>query len=433
MAASTSLADLRKSTTKDNVLTQWHISECDQYLQDGSGIVRDLFRSCVIFLQLFLAATQKTEVSRPSYEKLEDNLATLCFWDVDFGVSRGELDRILEETEENRDLTLSVLISLGDFLSHGIAPFIPHLLRVNVPCSSDQAALLDTSQIFTSLSKAKSNNMDWEEPIDGEMDSVEEAFEMLDSKVARFKVLGSILEDPIPTFSTAEKPRTPAFIRDWSAHHYYAEIINARFPLAKPALVEVLGKRNWERFQRIQKIRDENEHKNILAHEIENESKFHDSGLGTSASANSTNGEEMSMYAETILSKRAKYSHKHLPPLPEDGRKGKPFTCEICNRSVSIQRTQAWRKHVFQDILAYTCIFDDCPSDTCFFEDIEAMTAHLGYNHSLSPDWGSLKCPLCFEETESGRTKISLHFARHMEEISLGVLPHIEDSDDESE
>src|SRR5205823_3337013 len=84
---------------------------------------------------------------------------------------------------------------------------------------------------------------------------------------------------------------------------------------------------------------------------------------------------------------------------------------------------------VFQDILAYVCVFDDCPVDRGFFQDREAMTIHLGAHHLLAPEWNSHECPLCLERTGDGRITISLHYARHMEEIALGALPRSAESD----
>lgn len=80
-------------------------------------------------------------------------------------------------------------------------------------------------------------------------------------------------------------------------------------------------------------------------------------------------------------------------------------------------------------MLAYVCIFDDCPSDRCFFEDSDALTAHLGNQHGFAPAWRSAICPLCLEETGDGMNVISLHFTRHMEEVALGAIPRTAESD----
>lgn len=61
------------------------------------------------------------------------------------------------------------------------------------------------------------------------------------------------------------------------------------------------------------------------------------------------------------------------------------------------------------------------------------MTMHLGLQHGFAELWQSQECPLCLEQTGSGRNTVSLHFSRHMEEIALGVLPYTTELDEESD
>lgn len=67
------------------------------------------------------------------------------------------------------------------------------------------------------------------------------------------------------------------------------------------------------------------------------------------------------------------------------------------------------------------------------FRDRKAMTHHLAWHHGISDTPRAHSCPLCLEEIIGDRDIISLHFARHMEEIALGILPQGTDSDDDSE
>jgi hypothetical protein len=54
-------------------------------------------------------------------------------------------------------------------------------------------------------------------------------------------------------------------------------------------------------------------------------------------------------------------------------------------------------------------------------------------DHKLGPSWDSIQCPLCLESTESGKSAILIHFARHMEDIALAALPRDVESDAASE
>jgi len=182
---------------------------------------------------------------------------------------------------------------------------------------------------------------DWEDAVFEDAGNVEDLSVTLKAEVARLSVLGQILEDPVPTFVDVEEARAVGLLEERSAYQYYADMISARFPEAKNSLTEILGKCNWVRYNRIQKQREENAcGEPIPVGDGESKSKFQDSGLGTSMPAQShgVNG-----YAETVFSKRAEMSHKRLPPLPEEGRKGKSFLCSVCSRTVDIQRSQAWK------------------------------------------------------------------------------------------
>jgi hypothetical protein len=41
----------------------------------------------------------------------------------------------------------------------------------------------------------------------------------------------------------------------------------------------------------------------------------------------------------------------------------------------------------------------------------------------MEPNWDSLKCSLCKEETGSGKSAVTRHYSKHLEEISLSALP----------
>lgn len=196
--------------------------------------------------------------------------------------------------------------------------------------------------------------MDWEEPAREDPDGPEEVCEMLEVKVARLSILGSILEDPVPAFPSIEEAPRLSAIQDRHAHQYYADLINVRFPHAQAPLAEFLSKCNWDRYQRIKQESERNAQRepSPLA-EGEKKSRFNDSGLGTSVPAQSITDHG---YAETVFSQRAEASHKRIPPLPEQGRKGEPFVCEVCNKTVSIQRTQPWKYVLrFQSLCLHEC------------------------------------------------------------------------------
>lgn len=97
----------------------WTKTEDGLDLTDHVGIIGSLFESCLRLLNLLLVEVRKVKLTQFNYKDLENSMRTLFFWGEELGVSCGDLDKALVHAEETRDLTLSVLISLGDFLSHG--------------------------------------------------------------------------------------------------------------------------------------------------------------------------------------------------------------------------------------------------------------------------------------------------------------------------
>lgn len=91
------------------------------------------------------------------------------------------------------------------------------------------------------------------------------------------------------------------------------------------------------------------------------------------------------------------------------------------------------RKHLFLDLQPYTCFYEKCAWSSQPFADRQLWSNHLELDHNLGPNWDGVECPLCLEVTKSGKSAILIHFARHMEDISLAALPREVDSDAESE
>lgn len=119
MAASTGLTSL----TDAEVIGLWKQSKGGPDPTDDIGNIGSLFESCLQMLKLLLRASSKVETAQPFCKSVESSLATLFFWDEEFGESRGDVDRAFEQSEDTYNLTLSIFLSLGDFLSHGNTPF----------------------------------------------------------------------------------------------------------------------------------------------------------------------------------------------------------------------------------------------------------------------------------------------------------------------
>jgi hypothetical protein len=174
----------------------------------------------------------------------------------------------------------------------------------------------------------------------------------LRTKVDTLIMLTPSLESPAKESFDDEEPRAIQDIEEYLPEQAYASSISQKFPLAPSAIVAHLGKLNWNRYNHMLRLQWE-----TMQHELQTTATekartiFHDSGLGVSLPAQSEVGlntavdssRPESVYASSVVSSRAKESHKRLPPLPAQARSGEPFTCEICNKQVQFQRTKAWK------------------------------------------------------------------------------------------
>jgi hypothetical protein len=161
----------------------------------------------------------------------------------------------------------------------------------------------------------------------------------LSSKIQSLNALGSSLKCPAKGDFSNKETTSRICLDKRQAHHYFADIVALRFPRAEKEVIKSLGILNWSRYNHIRQQR-------VLARDAPEltiadraKSDFHDSGIGSSASVFAPH----SVYAATVVSSMAEASHKRLPPLPQPGRLGAAFECEVCNRQVAIRRTKEWK------------------------------------------------------------------------------------------
>jgi hypothetical protein len=91
------------------------------------------------------------------------------------------------------------------------------------------------------------------------------------------------------------------------------------------------------------------------------------------------------------------------------------------------------RKHLYLDLQPYTCLYDSCTFSLKPFADRQLWSKHLELDHELGPNWKSVTCPLCLDPTDEGKSKILIHFARHLEDIALAALPREVESEDDAD
>ena len=149
-----------------------------------------------------------------------------------------------------------------------------------------------------------------------------------------------------PAVDGSNQPEVPGLPRlvDRAPHRYYADLVLAKFPGASHTVIESLGLANWLRYLRLQEERDKAaRNETVVVNTTESqiaESKFLDSGIGTSISVpNST-------YAETVASFTSSISGGHraqIPPLPAEAKNGEQFECIACGMHIKAKTTREWR------------------------------------------------------------------------------------------
>ncbi|XP_014560048.1 hypothetical protein COCVIDRAFT_52251, partial [Bipolaris victoriae FI3] len=390
------------------------------------GPIGSLSRSLIETLGLILIEVRTHSDRALHYGSLESSCAALFFWDTDLGLSRGELDDMLQDSPQLRDTCLTVLVSISQFVSTSLI----HLI------SSEQRRkeVLQSTSILTCLDQTASMIEQQYHSTDKPEQDAETLCQTLRTRIDTLIMLAPSLESPAEENFDDEEPRAIQYIERHLPEQAYINSVSEKFPLAASAIVAQLGRLNWDRYNHMLRLQRETMQQELQMATVEKaRTIFNDSGLGVSLPAQSKAvSSSESIYAPSIVSTRAEASHKRVPPIPPQARSGEPFTCEICNKQVKFQRTKAWKKHVFRDILAYACFFAECCNTRMFFEDSDALMTHLQDQHGMDVRLSDVECPLCMEFTSGDRDVLALHIARHMEEIALTILPSGVESDEES-
>ena len=138
-------------------------------------------------------------------------------------------------------------------------------------------------------------------------------------------------------------------------------------------------------------------------------------------------------YAPTLLSG----GNVALPPPPKASSDGKPFECPYCFYIIEIDGNRAWNKHVFQDLQPYICIAPTCTTPDKLYPTRHEWLHHsyvahpvmMTYDDTTEESKRSVACLLCKESIELGKQH-DRHLARHLQELSLFVLPSVEQDSD---
>ncbi|KAL7934246.1 hypothetical protein V8C35DRAFT_302120 [Trichoderma chlorosporum] len=385
-----------------------------------------------LFKKVVRELPEQKQIPKSVQISIERSYSALILWSDGFGIAQGRLNAVFNKSRKLRYTTLKNLLHIGRVLVERLVPAVNSSSeKLQMLCSRAQLNIETASGLVIEESCRQSDDSSSD---GGSTFSYDDIFEIAEDLKTDTLVLSGL--DPLfksPIFdSQHEQAIENQALSNWRPEKLFSDKIENRFPCADAPLALHLGRANYDRYLRCQATRDSQEDEKPLAvtgnavGTIIADSKFRDSGVGTSVALTMS-------YAETTMSYNHDGRSVRIPPLPKEAKSGLPFTCIACGRMVAITNNSAWKRHIYLDLQPYMCLDMSCTYNSNVFESRDKWISHLALDHEMGPKWKSIKCPLCKEETGSGKLAVTNHISKHLEEISLSALPVEIDSNAESE
>ncbi|KAI0509181.1 hypothetical protein F5B22DRAFT_617983 [Xylaria bambusicola] len=414
---------------------QWQANVIERSTENQFPLAAHCYGLIIQLYQLVLKLLCFEKHHDINQRRIKRAFETLILWGQQYGVSIGELDKLIDQSRRLRRSVLRTLTSIGRTLTDRLTPRIQRPLPEQLLKASsllrkarERVVFISTDNVETEDVSERSSDDDSDTSSVFEVDSLSEIAEDLASNVENLMDLDALYDAAKDNSNIYEKEPVAMPVADVAsgpvtAAKVYTEMIRMRFPEADHELLDYLGRANYHRFVRGSRQREENERQAETNAETEEHhattvigSKFHDSGIGTSVYT--------SNYAETVMS----FHHKNgsvvkIPPLPQEGKQGLPFSCIACEKKVIISSNKAWKRHLLSDLEPYNCLETSCRNTVSPFSRREDWVEHLAVHHGYGDQWQSLRCSLCLEETGQGEANVTIHFDKHLQDIALAALP----------
>ncbi|KAJ4857089.1 ARID/BRIGHT DNA binding domain-containing protein [Trichoderma breve] len=422
---------------------EWHQQQQDihpsDYIEETAehNEIAELSSSLLaLFKEIVLALSNHARIPGDARINIERSCSALILWSDGFGITQGRLNETFNKSRKLRYTTLKNLLHIGRVLTERLVPAVNiSSEKIKVLCSNVELNIEAAAGLIAEESCRQSDDSSSDAASNFSDDDIYEIAEDLKTDTLVLSGLDPLLKHPIFDAQHEHIIESHA-LSTWGPEKSYSDKIGNRFPRADVSLTLYLGRANYERFLRCQEAREYQEEEEPLpivnqeagthAGTIITNTKFHDSGVGTSIALTMS-------YAETTMSYNHDGQSVRIPPLPKEAKAGSPFICIACGRTVIITNNSAWKQHIYLDLQPYMCLDLSCPYSSSTFESRDKWIAHLALDHEMEPKWASAECPLCREETGNGKIAITKHHSKHLEEVSLSALPVEVDSDAESE
>ncbi|KAK5465082.1 hypothetical protein LTS15_001645 [Exophiala xenobiotica] len=132
----------------------------------------------------------------------------------------------------------------------------------------------------------------------------------------------------------------------------------------------------------------------------------------------SNSGVSQTSYASSIWEGSDKFT---VPPPPRESADEEPFECPYCFYIITVNDKNSWARHVFRDLMPYTCVFPECPSPNQLYGSRREWFSHLSSAH-MSKVMGN-ECPFYCGATSLSALILEKHVGRHLEELALFAIP----------
>ncbi|KAG8531241.1 uncharacterized protein KY384_004599 [Bacidia gigantensis] len=318
-------------------------------------------------------------------ESMRNELARLQLWGDDLEID--SLDLGLYPGDHLKMDVLEHLMEIVQFLSHQMPSLLRNEQHMGLEMLYHWKKLCMDANIRKNAGKAEISDSD---SVDFD-DDLEDAIELIGFRTTCLLELSPILEQLIEARKKAERSEIDSELPITHGYAFhYSRALRDRFPEASQTLLDRLGQANEQRHrilrERHAKYQSQSEHiASLLSKTVASQSAFHDSGIGTTESANSVYPRSNTSLSSFASSKTQETAGLRVPPAPKEviGRKAFKATGQATDDTIK------------------------------------------------SPSQDQRICPLCQECSAQSQESFIRHLAQHLEEIALMALPpsYDEDSD----
>ncbi|KAK1713702.1 hypothetical protein BDP67DRAFT_565780 [Colletotrichum lupini] len=431
-----------------------------------TALIAAKFEECCETLQIICTICENLKSNHPDIELNVAGQVLTAFrtWGHDIGASNYSLDRSLRLNQRLRNQVVVLLNVFQDELKQDIEALQHGTYQWNDIDLSDP--LFDDAMGTASpLQQTESTRIAAE---------IQEVFLCAEDSLDQLKSLNPALREAYPE-DLDDVPGNPNAPNDLLNNplREHIELTRSMFPGASEVLIERLGRANWRRQQSLRIMRERRTNDSSInartsrpgsrqglrrgiavdaisfqhpkpsiprIEEIPERTHKHGS---ISASDNSCSTRTETSVAPSRL------PHPHFPrtasstsdtqstvhkadpspfvegfqhrevPLPPRSLDGQPFTCPYCcfevNLYEELRTPEDWEAHVFEDLLAYFCTFDQCDWSRKTYGARDEWYQHELRHHLIPQVWG---CESCQKEFQT-KPQLAQHlFESHSFEFS---------------